>query len=200
MSQYYPIKINDQVIEFPSVTTQITQLNRKGLLGEQRWYFKPSKDAFYVGNTAHNAIAFINDGGTIGIKKWYSYTEEVRNSIRAYIRFKRQFGFIPQESEFVIYNLEQRYAGRVDCRGLHKNRAYLVDWTTGMKPVEYWKMQLALYLKGYIFIYPRRRIAGMIKVNLNKLTGNYSIEIMYPDEAEQVYQEYLTLKRMAGLT
>lgn len=205
MSRFYPVQIGDKVITFPSVTTQITTLNHKGLLGDSVWWFKASEDSCAVGTEAHEWIDWINKGNKFAGDyegQWWEFSEDTRNSLRAYIRFrdkKHGFGFIPLESEFLIYSLDPMYAGRVDCRGLHKNQVYLVDWTTGMKPVEYWKMQLALYLKGYIFLHPRRRVAGVIKVNLNKITGNYSLEIMYPDEAEQVYQEYLKLRKEAGI-
>ncbi len=130
----------DGPVEYPSVTrilraAGIYQVNP---FAEQERYQKRGK-AVHIGA----------DLVTLG--QWDPETThpEVRGRIQAAANFVEAFGFVRQYGEQVVWDVDNRYAGRFDVGGIvtrmeHAGKAVLVDWKSGDPPPGV-EVQLALY-------------------------------------------------------
>jgi hypothetical protein len=199
MSHYYPIKIGGSVIQLPSVTTQIMELNRKGLLGDPLIMRGDRDHALVTGTWIHDLIDRIIKGGVIEEGEWFTLPEEVRNGVRAFIRFRDTIKFRPRESEFTVYSLKHLYAGTVDAIGTSGHLVTILDFKSGQMPSWYVDNQLALYFVAYKERYPRRKVSNLWQVNLDKLKGSYSIRKLQTDDAMNIFETFLELRDKAGL-
>ena len=198
MTRYYPIEIGSKTIQLPSVTTQIMELNAKGLLGEPLM-FKNKEESLDIGSQVHAIIDRIIKGGNVRPDEWFALDERVRQGVRAFERFRQAQQFRAHESEITVYSLKYGYAGTIDAIGSCNHRIAIVDWKTGNMPAWYVDTQLAMYWAARMEMFPRRRISYLWQVNLDKKLGEYSLHGIPASEAPIIFNKYLELKEKAGL-
>jgi len=92
------------------------------------------------GTAVHEALALLDeealDEETVG--------DEIRGYIQAYLRFKRESGFVPALIEHRDWNRTYRYAGTLDRTGTIGDDLVVLDFKTGMVLPGH-RLQLAAY-------------------------------------------------------
>lgn len=95
------------------------------------------------GGFVHLATQFL-DKGTLD---WDTIDPMIEPYVRAYEKFKKDSGFVPNLIEHMGYNKVLDYAGTLDRTGTLNNRMILLDIKTGTQLPKYVKLQTAAYVK-----------------------------------------------------
>jgi hypothetical protein len=198
--RFYPIEINGKTYELSSVTTQIQYFVDAGLIDGYN-YIPPEnlKKAAAIGDQVHDIIKRINLGEVIEYNEWSMLSEPVKQSVKAYVRWKEDNKFRPKHVEMTVYSLKYGYAGRLDAVGTIARRLTMLDWKTGIYKEDLCKLQMALYSKAYLEIHPNRRLDFIRTVMLDKITGNFSEHLLTMGDIDFQFSRYLDLKAKSGL-
>ena len=191
--RYYPVTINGQIEQFPSVTTILRVHNREGLniwRAKQGWELSEQyrEETSEIGKEVHQYIHQLANGVAIPKLEWSLLSEEIKNSIRAYERFRMESGLKGGTAEMVVYNLELSYAGTLDRIGKAYNEDGLFDWKTG----EHFYPSMLAQVVAYFHALPekiRNRIRNLYSVGLNRNTGIPDIHRLKVEDSEP-YWEY----------
>jgi len=170
--RYYDIEAGGITYHLPSVTTILAIADKPGLnewrarqgfeLSEQ--YSQETAD---IGREIHNYVARLIRRERIGKLEWGTLSEEIKNGLRAYDRFRIETGFSANDSEVVVFNLKLGYAGTLDCFGVIDKHRVLIDWKTGGRFWPSYYAQLAAYYKAL----GDAEVKVLYAVNLDRKTG-----------------------------
>lgn len=201
-SQFY--FIDDK--PFVRVTQVLTVLHRPGLV---RWVGSVGNDeaevrrdqAADIGTEVHKLIVRIESQRSPILKgEWDTFSEEIKNCLRAYQQAQSYLKFRVLQSEMFLVNTEEGYAGTTDALVSLKGQKRLYDWKTGTVRDPQTKeiypeiaFQLAAYYKAF-----DGDITGCTAIHLNKDTGIFvpSEDIYNLDDMDEPYQCFLGLKRV----
>ncbi|MCJ7743759.1 MAG: hypothetical protein MUO99_04270 [Dehalococcoidales bacterium] len=196
--KFVPITLEDgSTVELISVTSMLHLFENKEVAGTRSYY--RGESASIDGKEIHRIIQFINRGGHVEAGEWNAYNENVRQAVRAYVRWQQATGYRSKLSEYPVYSLELGLAGTLDDLGTIKRYCTICDWTSGLPKKLYKKYQLVTYRQLYLSMFPRRRVSGLRVVILNKQTGNFEQEVLTENEVLNLFNEVLELKNKVGI-
>ena len=217
-SNYYDITLPDGVtVTLPRVTSILRVINKEGLniwrakqgfeLSEQ--YAQETSD---IGKEIHKFVAQLGRGSPITPIEWGFLSEEIKNGLRAYVRWQREQCFESVNNEVLVYSLKYGYAGTIDAIGFikllakRKRDLIIADWKTGSRIWEEYVMQVAAYVMAYnegnrAFLKELplgNRHSPMINkariVSLNRDTGIPTERIVEKKELRHAFRAFLHAK------
>ena len=123
-------------LSLPSVTTILKIHNNPAL---NRWASnlgtelseQISEETAEIGKQIHSYVAGLIKGIPIGKLEWMQLSNEIKNGVRAYERFRLQTGFVGIQTEEMVYSLKYKYAGTLDAIGKFGKDKILIDFKTG---------------------------------------------------------------------
>ena len=128
-------------------------------------------EAGEIGKETHSIIEKINNHEVLDEKQMEKLDKRIRNSVNAYLFWKKQVGFEPEKSEFICYSKKHKFAGKIDCVGKINNELVIVDFkTTNAIYPEYW-LQVAGYYGAFSEMFPDEKIKGCYIVRFGKEDG-----------------------------
>ena len=173
--RYYPIETEEGIMELPSVTTILRVANKEGL---NVWRAKAgfelseqiSEETAEIGKQIHSYVARLIKGIPITKLEWMQLSDEIKNGIKAYERFRLQTGFVGIQTEEMVYSLKYKYAGTLDAIGKFGKDKVLIDFKTGERFYPSMFAQVTAYYKAH-YEMKHIRIKKLLVVNLNRNTG-----------------------------
>ena len=174
--RYYPIETKQGTMELPSVTTILRVANKEGL---NVWRAKAgfelseqiSEETAEIGKQIHSYVAGLIKGIPIGKLEWMQLSNEIKNGIRAYERFRLQVKFEGMETEKMVYSVKYKFAGTLDAIGKIGKDKILIDFKTGERFYPSMFAQVTAYYKAHCEMTENPRIKELLVVNLNRNTG-----------------------------
>lgn len=171
--RYYEIYQDDLTYHLPSVTSILAIHNKPGL---NEWRAKQgyelseqySQETADIGKEIHRYVAQLLQGTPISKLEWGTLSEEIKNGLRAFSRFKTETNLKADWCERVVYNLKLGYAGTLDCLGKIDGRWVVIDWKTGNT---FWPSYFAQITAYYKALNINRSRMQLYAVNLNRNTG-----------------------------
>jgi len=205
-SNYYDITLPDgKIVSLPRVTSILRTINKEGLniwRSKQGWeaseqYKEETAD---IGKEIHKLVAQLGRGKAIVPLEWELLSEEVRNGLRAYVRWQREHAFEPIDAEMLVYSLKYGFAGTVDAIGRFegKHGLVLVDWKSGDTIWEEYVMQVAAYVTAWNELF--RELPKPPKINrarivsLSRNTGLPTQRIVERKELKRAFKAFLHAK------
>lgn len=185
-------------VDLPSVTTIINAARRRNLL-EEEYYMPRYSEALRVGSETHAIINRINQGAKISTSEWDILDDRVKNSIRAYLRWKDKAHFRPTRSEFYVYSFNYLYAGTIDAFGYAKRYACMPEFKTGMLKPELATLQISAYVNAYLEMFPKYRLSQFIIVRLNRDTGGFEELSLTEDDLQYHFSKFIDIKNRVGI-
>lgn len=143
-----------------------------------------------IGEEIHRFVAGLIRQEAITNLEWELLSEEIKNGIKAYVRFQRKYDFQPQAAEVPVYSLRHGYAGTVDTHGTFGTSADLeiVDWKSNNSVWEEYIIQVAAYLVAWNETYPSIPAMRARIVNLDRNTGVPQCTIVEMKEALYTFE------------
>ena len=174
--RYYPIETKQGIMELPSVTTILRVANKEGL---NIWRAKAgfelseeiSEETAEIGKQIHSYVARLIKGIPITKLEWMQLSNEIKNGIRAYERFRLQVKFEGMETEKMVYSVKYKFAGTLDAIGKIGKDKILIDFKTGERFYPSMFAQVTAYYKAHCEMTENPRIKKLLVVNLNRNTG-----------------------------
>lgn len=161
-ARYYPVSLFDgRTLQLPSVNTCLPPPG----------YMRFSPNSTWVGTQGHAMIERIIKGETISPAEWDKTHPEVKQSVRAFVRWLQQVKFTPVASEVFVYSLKFGYAGTLDVLGKYRRRDSIGDFKTGDADIEKAAMKLAAYDHAWFEMNPSLKPGPAWHINVNRLTG-----------------------------
>ena len=162
-------------LSLPSVTTILKIHNNPAL---NRWASnlgtelseEISEETAEIGKQIHSYVAGLIKGIPIGKLEWMQLSDEIKNGIKAYERFRLQTGFVGIQTEEMVYSLKYKYAGTLDAIGKFGKDKVLIDFKTGERFYPSMFAQVVAYYKAH-YEMKHIRIKKLLVVNLNRNTG-----------------------------
>ena len=162
-------------LSLPSVTTILKIHNNPAL---NRWASnlgtelseQISEETAEIGKQIHSYVAGLIKGIPIGKLEWMQLSDEIKNGIKAYERFRLQTGFVGIQTEEMVYSLKYKYAGTLDAIGKFGKDKVLIDFKTGERFYPSMFAQVVAYYKAH-YEMKHIRIKELLVVNLNRNTG-----------------------------
>ena len=165
-------------LSLPSVTTILKIHNNPAL---NRWASnlgtelseQISEETAEIGKQIHSYVAGFIKSIAIPILEWRQLSDEIKNGVRAYERFRLQTGFVGLAAEAIVYSLKYQYAGTLDAVGTIGDHRVLVDFKTGERFYPSMFAQVTAYYKAHCEKTEKDfpRIKELLVVNLNRNTG-----------------------------
>ena len=163
-------------LSLPSVTTILKIHNNPAL---NRWASnlgtelseQISEETAEIGKQIHSYVAGFIKSIAIPILEWRQLSDEIKNGVRAYERFRLQTGFVGLAAEAIVYSLKYQYAGTLDAVGTIGDHRVLVDFKTGERFYPSMFAQVTAYYKAHCEMTENPRIKELLVVNLNRNTG-----------------------------
>ena len=178
--RYYPIKTEEGIMELPSVTTILRVANKEGLniwRAKAGWELSEqiSEETAEIGKQIHSYVAGFIKGIAISQLEWNTLSEEIKNGIRAYERFRLQVKFEGMETEKMVYSVKYKFAGTLDAIGKIGKDKILIDFKTGERFYPSMFAQIVAYHQAWKENNPEQRVNERVKelfiVNLSRNTG-----------------------------
>ena len=190
--RYYPIKTAQGILELPSVTTILRVANKEGLniwRAKAGWELSEqiSEETAEIGKQIHSYVAGFIKGIAISQLEWNTLSEEIKNGIRAYERFRLQVKFEGMETEKMVYSVKYKFAGTLDAIGKIGKDKILIDFKTGERFYPSMFAQVTAYYKAHCEMTENPRIKKLLVVNLNRNTG---VPDIHKVKAVQPYWNY----------
>ena len=118
--RYYPIETAEGIMELPSVTTILRVANNEGLniwRAKAGWELSEqiSEETAEIGKQIHSYVAGFIKSIAIPTLEWRQLSDEIKNGVRAYERFRLQTGFEGLAAEAIVYSLKYQNAGTLDA-------------------------------------------------------------------------------------
>ena len=162
-------------LSLPSVTTILKIHNNPAL---NRWASnlgtelseQYKEETAEIGKQIHSYVARLIKGIPIGKLEWMQLSNEIKNGIRAYERFRLQVKFEGMETEKMVYSVKYKFAGTLDAIGKIGKNKVLVDFKTGERFYPSMFAQVTAYYKAH-YEMKHIRIKELLVVNLNRNTG-----------------------------
>ena len=197
-------------IKVPSVTRVVDGCFPKYLvdwalsIGEEE-YHRVIDEALEIGNDTHKWIEYyINNqhawDATDGLRLSNDLrSKETLDSVKAFIKWEREFK--PQwiDAERKIYCDKYKYAGTVDAVAKINGRVCVIDFKTSKKIYKPYHLQVAAYAQAI------KRIDGLgrwplgIILRLDKETGEYEQKVFEPKDHFNTFKKCLELKQWSSL-
>ena len=165
-------------LSLPSVTTILKIHNNPAL---NRWASnlgtelseQYKEETAEIGKQIHSYVARLIKGIPIGKLEWMQLSNEIKNGIRAYERFRLQVKFEGMETEKMVYSVKYKFAGTLDAIGKIGKDKILVDFKTGERFYPSMFAQVTAYYKAHCEMTEKDfpRIKELLVVNLNRNTG-----------------------------
>ena len=163
-------------LSLPSVTTILKIHNNPAL---NRWASnlgtelseQYKEETAEIGKQIHSYVAGFIKGIAISQLEWNTLSEEIKNGIRAYERFRLQVKFEGMETEKMVYSVKYKFAGTLDAIGKIGKDKILVDFKTGERFYPSMFAQVTAYYKAHCEMTENPRIKELLVVNLNRNTG-----------------------------
>lgn len=178
ISNYRCIPLNGKDVWLPRVTRILSVINKPGLnnwradLGREAsdQYTQETRD---IGSEIHKLVAGLILQEAISKLQWELLSEEIKNGVRAYIRFQRQTDFHPIDAEVLVYSLTHHYVGTLDAPGTFGTSTDLeiVDWKSNDSVWDEYVIQLAAYFVAWNEMHPEYPAVRARIVNLDRNTG-----------------------------
>uniref|UniRef100_A0A6M3J3U1 Putative DNA recombination protein n=1 Tax=viral metagenome TaxID=1070528 RepID=A0A6M3J3U1_9ZZZZ len=190
--RFYDITTPQGQITFPSVTSVI------GFYNPDKIWLERAEKAIETGKVVHSILDRLSKGGSLKSDEWESLPEEVRQSVRAYIRWQRESHYKPLYGEIVVYSLKYEYATTIDTVGFFGRKGAIGDWKTGtiFKP-ESVEMQVVAGKRAYLEMYPHRKLDIMFWLELNKKTGYFTDHRIQNEREDELFAKFLGMKKQA---
>jgi len=154
-------------------------------------------EAAQIGTDAHSAIERICSGEHITAPEWDKYPEQVKNSIRAFLRWMQEVRYQPFTTELTVYSLKYGYAGTLDGLGYiqynGKPMFILADWKTSGRFYKVMFLQLAAYRQAYRETYGEHKIHECRCVRLDKDTGIPEEHILAGTEITRAFRAFCSI-------
>ncbi len=190
---FYPIQLKTgETIELPRVSHILSEINKQEYVGKRQFYGNGTRAA--IGTQADAMICRIISGAIISKDEWNTTDEKVKNAVRAYIRWQQTTGFKPRFTHIIVYSLKHGIAGELDFGGLIKNCMTIVEAKTGELHPDLHLMQLVIYMKCYMEMYPTKRLSELRLVRFNMDTGNFEEIRLSKEQANQIFERFLAYK------
>jgi len=178
-------------LSLPSVTTILKIHNNPAL---NRWASnlgtelseQISEETAEIGKQIHSYVAGFIKSIAIPTLEWRQLSDEIKNGVRAYERFRLQTGFVGLAAEAIVYSLKYQYAGTLDAVGTIGDHRVLVDFKTGERFYPSMFAQVTAYYKAH-YEMKHIRIKELLVVNLNRNTG---VPDIHQVKAIQPYWNY----------
>ena len=162
-------------LSLPSVTTILKIRNNPAL---NRWASnlgtelseQISEETAEIGKQIHSYVARLIKGIPITKLEWMQLSDEIKNGIRAYERFRLQVKFEGMETEKMVYSVKYKFAGTLDAIGKIGKDKILIDFKTGERFYPSMFAQVVAYYKAH-YEMKHIRIKELLVVNLNRNTG-----------------------------
>jgi len=162
-------------LSLPSVTTILKIHNNPAL---NRWASnlgtelseQYKEETAEIGKQIHSYVAGLIKGIPIGKLEWMQLSDEIKNGIRAYERFRLQVKFEGMETEKMVYSVKYKFAGTLDAIGKIGKDKILIDFKTGERFYPSMFAQVVAYYKAH-YEMKHIRIKELLVVNLNRNTG-----------------------------
>ena len=162
-------------LSLPSVTTILKIHNNPAL---NRWASnlgtelseQYKEETAEIGKQIHSYVAGFIKGIAISQLEWNTLSEEIKNGIRAYERFRLQVKFEGMETEKMVYSVKYKFAGTLDAIGKIGKDKILIDFKTGERFYPSMFAQVVAYYKAH-YEMKHIRIKELLVVNLNRNTG-----------------------------
>ena len=163
-------------LSLPSVTTILKIRNNPAL---NRWASnlgtelseQISEETAEIGKQIHSYVTRLIKGIPIIKLEWMQLSEEIKNGIRAYERFRLQVKFEGMETEKMVYSVKYKFAGTLDAIGKIGKDKILVDFKTGERFYPSMFAQVTAYYKAHCEMTENPRIKELLVINLNRNTG-----------------------------
>ena len=195
--KFHDVVIGDRTFNFPSVTSIISLARERGYLIGDQW-LTYNEETLTEGRQAHKLIEYIMRGGIFSDDAWKPLPEPMKNVLRAVIRWQKATGYKSRQSEFEVVSIEYGFVGHPDDIGTIKRHMALIDWTIG-KINTGKRIQLGSYFLAYLEQYPRRTIYEARAVELSKITGNFSEEIIPRQDLELLANDFILIRERIGV-
>ena len=204
--RYYPIETAQEILELPSVTTILRVANKEGLniwRAKAGWELSEqiSEETAEIGKQIHSYVAGFIKGIAISQLEWNTLSEEIKNGIRAYERFRLQVKFEGMETEKMVYSVKYKFAGTLDAIGKIGKDKILIDFKTGERFYPSMFAQVTAYYKAHCEM-KHIRIEELLVVNLNRNTGvpiTHSLKIKDSQNYWDYFKACLRLFYCAGV-
>ena len=145
-----------------------------------------SEETAEIGKQIHSYVAGLIKGIPIGKLEWMQLSNEIKNGIRAYERFRLQVKFEGMETEKMVYSVKYKFAGTLDAIGKIGKDKILIDFKTGERFYPSMFAQVVAYYKAH-YEMKHIRIKELLVVNLNRNTG---VPDIHQVKAIQPYWNY----------
>ena len=163
-------------LSLPSVTTILKIHNNPAL---NRWASnlgtelseQYKEETAEIGKQIHSYVARLIKSIPIGKLEWMQLSNEIKNGIRAYERFRLQVKFEGMETEKMVYSVKYKFAGTLDAIGKIGKDKILIDFKTGERFYPSMFAQVTAYYKAHCEMTENPRIKELLVVNLNRNTG-----------------------------
>ena len=193
-------------LSLPSVTTILKIHNNPAL---NRWASnlgtelseQISEETAEIGKQIHSYVARLIKGIPITKLEWMQLSDEIKNGIRAYERFRLQVKFEGMETEKMVYSVKYKFAGTLDAIGKIGKDKILIDFKTGERFYPSMFAQVTAYYKAH-YEMKHIRIKELLVVNLNRNTGvptTHSLKIKDSQKYWDYFKACLRLFYCAGV-
>lgn len=185
-SKYYPLTLKDgKTLQLPSVNTCLPAPT----------YMRFSPNGTWVGTQSHVIIDRIIKGEIISPAEWDKTHPEVKQSVRAFVRWLQQVKFTPVASEVFVYSLEFGYAGTLDVLGKYRRRDSIGDFKTGDADTEATAMKLAAYDHAYFEMNSGLKPGPTWHIKISKTSGIPTWIQYQRHEVEKYFERFISQKK-----
>ena len=201
-------KVND--VKIPSVTRIIDACFEKNLtnwaisIGDVE-YHRIIAEALEIGNETHKWIEYyINNqhawDATDGLRLSNDLrSKETLDSVKAFIKWEREFKPEWIDAERKVYCDKYQYAGTVDAVAKINGRVCVIDFKTSKKIYKPYHLQVAAYAQAIKRIDGLRQWPLGIILRLDKLTGEYEQKVFEPKDHMSTFIKCLELRQWSSL-
>ena len=197
-------------VKIPSVTRLIDSCFPKNLtnwavtVGEEE-YHRILDEALDIGNQTHKWIEYyINNPHAWNITDGMRLKNDLRSketldSVKAFIRWEKEFKPQWLDAERKVYCDRFKYAGTVDAVAKINGRVCVIDFKTSKKIYKPYHLQVAAYAQAI------KRMAGLrqwplgIILRLDKETGQYQQKVFEPKDHFKTFVKCMELRQWSSL-
>ena len=197
-------------VKIPSVTRLIDSCFPKNLtnwavtVGEEE-YHRILDEALDIGNQTHKWIEYyINNPHAWNITDGMRLKNDLRSketldSVKAFIRWEKEFNPQWLDAERKVYCDRFKYAGTVDAVAKINGRVCVIDFKTSKKIYKPYHLQVAAYAQAI------KRMAGLrqwplgIILRLDKETGQYQQKVFEPKDHFKTFVKCMELRQWSSL-
>jgi len=197
-------------VKIPSVTRVVDACFPKHLvdwalsIGEEE-YHRVIDEALEIGNDTHKWIEYyINNQHAWDVTDGLRLSNDLRSketldSVKAFIKWEREFK--PQwiDAERKIYCDKYKYAGTVDAVAKINGRVCVIDFKTSKKIYKPYHLQVTAYAQAIKRIDGLRQWPLGIILRLDKETGEYQQKVFEPKDHFKTFVKCMELRQWSSV-